>query len=198
MRNVLCFLWIACGALLALSWELRSNGELRSNTVARANYLKKMESLEADNRCRTCFFHKQNCVCKSLQSLPISENIKFKVFMHYKEFGRTSNTGKLLHILYPNQTTISLYQIDDLVLPPTEETIILYPSSDSACISTRIQQCGLKSKKLNIIVLEGTWAETKTLNRQFPADIPRVNINNLISGPSLFTLRKQTKELCVR
>ncbi len=194
MRIVLYFMLIACFCeLLIMGWELRSN------TVARANYLKKVESLEKDNRCYNCFFHKQNCICKSFQASPISENITFNVYMHYKEFGRTSNTGKLLRVLYPNQTTISLFQIDDLAFSSnSEETIILYPSNDSVCISSWMKQYDAKSKKLNIVVLEGTWAESKTLNKQFPRTIPRVNINNVISGPSSFTSRKQTKELCVR
>ena len=102
------------------------------------------------NLCPSCFLTRVYCLCNYNRQLfaPIRDriapeyklNIKFHLYMHYKEWGRASNTGKLLTVGLPNQTSMKIYGITVDEAELAEEllnnpSIILYPKKDSVSIT---------------------------------------------------------------
>eukprot|EP01083_Nonionella_stella_P082368 227342_1 len=60
-------------------------------------------------------------------------------------------------------------------------TIVLYPSSDSVTVDQLIQRrtekgLGSKPAQWHIIVLDGTWRDSKLLNKRIPLCVPRVRL----------------------
>ncbi len=123
----------------------------------------------------------------------VSPNFNLIVYMFEHEFRRTSNTGKLLLSCIPNaRLLISGYEAHEQFLKTLFETeplntLILYPSEESITISELIEkrkQQNLEdsnqqpqNKKWNIIVMDGTWRNARTLMRNVPETIQHIRVN---------------------
>ena len=156
--------------------------------------------LKERNRCQSCWISKSLCICDKAREFatgcpPIKAHIA--LLMHYKEWGRASNTGKLLKIMSPSTTSISIFgiQIDEsnLLKKLNEKpSTVLYPSASSRPASEFQEWYTLHNGNVNICVLDSTWNQSKAMDRLIPENVPRININDMIAGPSLFLSRKQS------
>jgi len=131
-------------------------------------------------------------------AIPSSSHPKasIDVFMHYKEWGRASNTGKLLPIGLPDRSKIYLYgrRPDYELLVgklTTTPSVILYPGDSSTSITDFRSLYNSRNNDFNICVIDSTWSQSQAMDRCLPAQIPRVNINDFIDSPSLFLNRRQ-------
>jgi len=176
---------------------------------AACNIEKKRSSLVTKNKCISCYLSSTMCICSQVKdffsTIPSSCHPKasIDVFMHYKEWGRASNTGKLLPIGLPDHSKIYMYGrkpdyellVDKLTSSPS---VILYPS-DSSIPITDFQSLYNNNNNnnynhnydFNICVIDSTWSQSQAMDRCLPRHIPRVNINNFINSPSLFLNRRQ-------
>lgn len=173
------------------------------------NIEKKRSSLVTKNKCISCYLSTTMCICSQVKeffsTIPSSSHPKasIDVFMHYKEWGRASNTGKLLPIGIPDHSKIYMYGrkpdyellVNKLTSTPS---VILYPSDSSISI-TDFQSLYHNNNSnnynhnndFNICVIDSTWSQSQAMDRCLPLHIPRVNINNFINSPSLFLNRRQ-------
>lgn len=157
-------------------------------------------------KCSSCFMVKHYCICSLLESacgdhVPLKANVLS--FMHYKEYGAASNTGKLLTITQPDRTANFMFANveDEIKLASALEqrpSFLLFPSVASRPLGEYydfIQSC---NGDVNLCVIDSTWSQGKAMERLIPSNIPRVNINDIAiaSGPSVYYSRKQT--ICSR
>ena len=168
--------------------------------IATTNYAVKQASFSQEGKCTQCFLPKLFCVCSRLREVFSSSNAKPKarmsLFMHYKEWGRISNTGKIISTGLPDQTNMYIYGIkedhnklkDSLKNIPS---LILYPSKTSQPISN-YKDWYNDQPEVNLCVLDSTWSQSHSLDRAIPANIPRVHIDDLVKGSSQFLNRKQS------
>lgn len=167
---------------------------------------------EAEGRCLQCFIFKAFCVCEpvrkifqpitSKESTSLLSRINFDVLMHFKEWGRSSNTGKLLQVGLGSErcsTYIFGNTADETALISTlrsQPSLIIYPSSDSLPIShykDMLLNAVEGPKPLHLCVVDSTWSQSSAMNRSLPDDIPRACIDlEYITGPSRFLNRKQS------
>jgi DTW domain-containing protein YfiP len=156
--------------------------------------------LEEDNKCKSCFMTQCLCICSRVKDIYQKSETKpksnLKVFMHYKEWGRASNTGKLLSIGMPEKSSISIFgSITDeeemLASFVNKPVLILYPSPDSKPISEYNSWFSHQSG-VTLCVLDSTWSQSSAMNNRLPEHIPRVRIDDEVLSPSLFLNRKQS------
>eukprot|EP01114_Cavostelium_apophysatum_P015969 TRINITY_DN4464_c0_g1_i2.p2 TRINITY_DN4464_c0_g1~~TRINITY_DN4464_c0_g1_i2.p2 ORF type:complete len:218 (+),score=50.98 TRINITY_DN4464_c0_g1_i2:345-998(+) len=128
-------------------------------------------------------------------------NVRFVIFMHYKEFYRASNTAKIMQIAAPNATELLIYgkkdddvRLVEIAQKDPQHTMILFPSTDALSIPdylarfrksdgrNEVLQSG-ERPTVTVIVLDGTWGNTATImrhcNKTIPTElnIPKVKLN---------------------
>jgi DTW domain-containing protein YfiP len=157
------------------------------------------------NCCRRCFLLQKFCICDRIASLFNQSsqcsrvNLKLDVFMHYKEWGRASNTGKLLSIGMPSTARTIIYGDESqqnafMSSMQLSNLAILYPGPTSISISefARHHPSFLNDSDSVLCVLDATWSQSHAMNRALPTNIPRVRIDEMVVRPSLFLSRKQS------
>lgn len=158
-------------------------------------------SLQINKKCLHCFLNLEYCVCSQIKSLFLKSSFKCKldidIFMHYKEWGRSSNTGKILSIGIPDNSNQLIYGNEKdseklLYRLSTKPSLILYPSISSQSIIHYRSWFEEQKENVNICVIDSTWSLSQSMNKSLPHTIPRVNINDIVSSPSLFLSRKQS------
>jgi DTW domain-containing protein YfiP len=165
------------------------------------------------HRCPKCFLSLIYCICTNVRNIVnnspspslvsedqrvIHRNINFHVFMHFKEWGRASNTGKLLPICLPEKASIEIYGIqedcDKLAKTLQEKpSLILYPTADAKPISEYRNWVKEHNGDVHICVIDSTWIQSHAMEKSLPPEVPRVKIDEMIFGPSKFLNRKQSK-----
>ena len=172
---------------------------------------------EGREKCPQCWLYKSICMCERIaklrQQVTSDMNNEVVVFMHHKEYGRASNTGKLASLLAPSTCTTEIYgtrrgsdALLELCEAEDKQLVILYPSSDSLQLSGFRHESkdvdstvcnmignhdGKVTKKLVLVVLDGTWQQAGKMNKKFPSHIPRVHIDDQVNMKSLYLCRKQ-------
>ncbi len=166
-------------------------------------YESRKAGLVSDGRCNDCFLPLQMCLCKEVGQLfraaPFKPKAKLHVYMHYKEWGRASNTGKLMAKGMPDDCKIHVFGvkehcsalIDELRSKPS---LILYPSSSATSIANYTDLYASSDGNLNLCVIDSTWSQAATMEKSLPADIPRVKVDDFVLKASEFLNRKQTQE----
>jgi DTW domain-containing protein YfiP len=168
--------------------------------VALANLAKNRIELEATGKCINCFLPLQICICSRIRGV-FEDNLsrpkaRFEVFMHNKEWGRGSNTGKLLTVGLPQQSNMYIFGDKDSQTKLSQHlsdqpSLILYPSKSSEPISNYVDWYNQHST-VNLCVLDSTWSQSLAMDRALPSHIPRVRVDDFVSGSSQFLNRKQS------
>jgi DTW domain-containing protein YfiP len=167
----------------------------------------RIDQMENRSKCKTCFLNNAICICSAVKKIfedsasKGDSNYDIKVFMHSKEWGRASNTGKLLPLGMKN-ASLSLYGIESdrialLEQLSTNPSLILYPNKDAKPLSEYkdwFAQTSAEGKRVTICVIDSTWGQSVAMDKSLPAHIPRVKIDEMVLKPSLFLNRKQSKE----
>jgi DTW domain-containing protein YfiP len=169
--------------------------------------------LRVKSRCNKCFLHISMCICQVVEDVFASTNWKpaanIKIYMHYKEWGRSSNSGKLLSIGLPDRASTYIYGVREdqerLCQELSESpSVILYPSSQAVSIAeykdlyhtfnsdTDIVDQAESKKLLNVCVLDSTWSQCRTMHHSLPPHIPRVKVDDFVVRASQFLSRKQS------
>ncbi len=170
--------------------------------------LKKDETLALEpkyrNLCTTCLQPEFGCYCSLIQ--PIDCAINFVILIHPIEAKRRIATGRMSHLCLSGSHLIKGHNYTDhkelnaLIDDPKYQTVILYPGQQSVNVSEmsyeQREEKFLTTKKLRILVIDGTWATAKKMLYQSEnlKKVPRICFSPL--RPSNFRVRKQPKSHC--
>jgi DTW domain-containing protein YfiP len=170
--------------------------------------LKKDEDLASEpkyrNLCTTCLQPEFGCYCSLIQ--PIDCAINFVILIHPIEAKRRIATGRMSHLclsgshLIKGQNYSDNKELNALIDDPEYQTVILYPGQQSVNVSElsyqQREEKFLTSKKLRILVIDGTWATAKKMLYQSEnlKKVPRICFSP--AKPSNFRVRKQPKSYC--
>lgn len=177
------------------------NKQYRFFEAAEFSLNKKNDGFTYKSICKKCFLSSTLCICNQVKSifsdLPQNKLPKASVdiYMHYKEWGRASNTGKLLPIGLPDNSATYIYgrknDQDELIKKLTSNpSIILYPGENSQSICN-YQELYDTSDNIHICVIDSTWSQSYAMINSLPKSIPRVHINAFVTSPSQFLNRRQ-------
>ena len=185
-------------SLLALSTSPHLHPQRRSE-LEKCNHTLgvKRSSMESEGRCCTCFMTLPFCICEKIKAIDSSgmDLPEILIYTHYKEYGKTSNSGKLIPQLLPQNSRIVFFhgeRSDVCITSSDTTTLVLCPSPDSIPLQDFL--AGIPAdQKLRLILLDSTWSQSKSLNRNLDKAYSRVNLNAqaVAAGPSLFLNRKQ-------
>jgi DTW domain-containing protein YfiP len=155
--------------------------------------------LEQKNRCMKCFCKTDVCMCQRIQQIlsPVQLPCQLTVFTHYKEWGKSSNTGKILKFglsRYSKEFIFGVHDDEVAFLRELESmpSIVLYPSPKSIPITDMKDWYAKHNGKINLCVIDSTWGQSGPMTKFIPSTIPRVHVNELIVGPSLYLNRRQS------
>ncbi|RYH23187.1 DTW domain-containing protein [archaeon] len=185
-----------------LSGEIEDYGD-----HGRGNFKGYIENKRSDminsEKCIDCFLVNSCCICDAVRNIYQSAihdifGTHIELFMHYKEWGRSSNTGKLMQVGLPFNCTTSIYGLPEDQQGLSESlskqpSLILYPRSDARPISEYCELFHEMQGRVNLVVIDSTWPQSHAMDKSLPAHIPRVTIGEMILGPSEFLNRKQSK-----
>lgn len=166
-------------------------------------YESRRSGLVTDGRCCDCFLPFQMCICKQVgdffQTTPFTPKANLHIYMHYKEWGRASNTGKLMAKGMPDNCKVHIFGVKEQHDALIEElrskpSLILFPSSSATSIADYSDLYAKSGGNLNICVIDSTWSQAGTMEKSLPADIPRVKVDDFVLKASEFLNRKQSQE----
>lgn len=138
-------------------------------------------------RCTDCLMHPISCLCGDVVRLPTETEVL--LLTHALEFGKPTNTGRLLQMSLPNCSTLPCggprqgpVSIPDA---PDHRTVLLYPGPDAQVVDAAFAH--EDPRPLRLLVLDGTWSQARRLAKRRLADLPRVQIPD--GPPTRFRLR---------
>lgn len=157
------------------------------------------------SNCMNCGLPSSVCICNRIKDMQeVSIDMELHILMHEKELGRNTNTGRLPGFIFESNTSYYVWKRNE---PPSKLIsainevdnllVLLYPSDDeSEAITTDDVSEIIKNgaKKLNIVVVDGTWQESvKIVNRSpYLKDMKRLVIKH--DQQSRFRLRRNQKD----
>ncbi len=158
--------------------ERRRHGNAaRFYQFAEQSYEHAVEEMIEHKKCDQCFLTRRLCVCSKVQEIfagfpSIKSHVS--IFMHFKEWGRASNTGKVL--LVGNRSHSSLYiygRKDDereLIRRMCETpSLIVYPKKG---ISRPIHEYNdwFKAHDGNVLIcaIDSTWSQSEAMEKVLP------------------------------
>jgi DTW domain-containing protein YfiP len=160
-----------------------------------------LDNLKFDNiLCRKCWLINNDCICN--QAIPITQSQfphRLIIYMHFKEYARSSNTGALPQVcMGPSNVKILVKGIpkDDFLFEQIcfePNTFIFFPSTHSTTFPEFIEiiskthnfgkslsiPTDLRIPKFNIIIVDGTWTQAKKIERTLDTRIPRVQLMSI-------------------
>jgi DTW domain-containing protein YfiP len=164
------------------------------NSVFAKQHITKMDDYKSDRWCQTCWLLTHLCVCQSLT--PISNfPHQVAIYMHFREYKRTTNTGIIAHNLLPQNSNIFYYGIHEEELKFTNyieeglyDVCALFPSKDAMDIEEwKSSRSG--DRPIKVVLLDGTWKQGKRMARHIPEWVTKVKLAP--EKPSMFKGRKQ-------
>ena len=137
----------------------------------------------ATTRCMACWVTRAHCMCARLRRLRVStELVDVLVAVHYKEYGKATNTAKLLpHLLTAagcgaaGQTasaaggsSLCVYPVEPLQeqLRAAGPTLLLWPGEDSVPAAELRPWVAAQGQRVTLLVIDGScqpWNPTLTL-----------------------------------
>lgn len=153
----------------------------------------------AATRCLTCWFPKAHCICARLAKLRVSTTrVDVLLAVHYKEFGKATNTAKLLPQLLSSadgigdSCSLCVYPNDPFhERLQSAPALLLWPGEDSLPAADLRDWVAAQQQRVTLLVIDGTWGHARAMARHVPKDVVRVHVNNEVAGPSLFLNRRQ-------
>lgn len=181
--------------------KLQENPKHMRIQIISDSFMQKTRSeLLQKQKCCRCYLKHSLCICSrienALQTLDQSIHYHFDLLSHFKEFGDSSNSGKLISIGLPFHSTNTIYGskvAESLLIEKlmTSPSLILYPGVNSRPIEEYKDWFINHDKKVRFCVIDSTWNLSRAMTNIFPSSIPQANITNFITAPSLFLNRKQ-------
>ena len=172
------------------AFELGLSLDDAGNAQRAAAVLARMRAHFATYRCSHCWLKSSYCICAHLPP-KVATSVDVRVIAHGKEFGNCNNTAKLLPLMlegasmlfHPAETAGLFEGLDSAHL-------LLWPGPSSVPAASVREWLAAQPGRVTLNVLDGTWNQAKGLARRVPPSVVRVNVDDLVSEPSLFrTLR---------
>ena len=153
----------------------------------------------APTRCMTCWMTRAHCLCSRLARLRVrTARVDVLVSVHYKEFGKATNTAKLLPQLLStadgsgDSCSLCVYPNDPFhERLPSGPTLLLWPGEGSMPAADLRDWVAAQQQRVTLLVIDGTWGHARAMARHVPKDVVRVHVNDEVAGPSLFLNRRQ-------
>jgi DTW domain-containing protein YfiP len=173
-------------------------GERCNSDFAQAHLTAKEEEKKPELWCEGCWLLRKYCVCPTIQEikpgLTLGPN-RLLVYMHYKEYKRSSNSAILLQKLLCDETKLVIFGTEEgktefgrEIADDSLRTCVLFPCATSVPITEWMaQRPGLP---IRLIALDGTWTQCKKMSKSLPKSLSLVHLNP--DAPSRFRSRKQT------
>jgi DTW domain-containing protein YfiP len=145
-------------------------------------------------RCKRCRVHPTWCFCDAIIEQEL-HNTHLTIIRHAREKMLPSGTARLAELSLTPCEIIEYGSLDsnideNLKLDPDMKQLYLFPCEDSKELSQVIN----KTDKIQLIVPDGSWRQTKKFKRRINAlkDIQAVHINK--TNPLHYKLRKQESD----
>jgi len=168
------------------------------------------ERLRQQGKCERCALTVQHCICACLAGLRETikghrrtERLRWAVWMHVRERGRASNTGKLLEHLLPgcevflHGIAADLERFRQRVADVGGRAFVLFPSSDAvsmaAAMAPTLAGDGSSVGPCVMVLIDGTWRQARHMVRQ-PEFQGLTRIALADCGRSEFHWRRQSQE----
>ncbi|KMT64758.1 tRNA-uridine aminocarboxypropyltransferase [Catenovulum maritimum] len=148
-------------------------------------------------RCPQCFIAEYNCVCKWRPAT--QSKLDVILIMHSDEILKPTNTGRLISDLLPDncftfewsRTQISP-RLLDLLNDETRLCLLVYPTDTNkvAELTPEMSKQVELGKTLTLVVLDGTWRQSKKMYNQsdWLQVLPSIDLN--IENASKYLMRK--------
>ncbi len=151
--------------------------------------------------CVECLRPERACLCHTIT--PFSTQVHFRILMHPLEAKRDQvGTGRMTNRALQNCRIIKGVsfehneEVNAIIKDPTNQVLLLYPSSDSLNISEN--QLGTeKSKRLFIFIIDSTWACSNKMLRLSPNLLALPKISFTPNYLSRFDIKTQPKKYCL-
>jgi DTW domain-containing protein YfiP len=169
----------------------------------------KVRALEAKGTCLACWV--SPCICDRFTPYLISSsfsssstsddetNPRVVLFMHYKEWGRSSNSGKVVAALMPTpQSAICLYGLPQhesylQALCAAPQTFVLFPAQNAtpAAEATR----GLAFEAATVVLVDCTWSQAHAMREVLPSGARCITLGRESAKEEVLfaALRKRTR-----
>ncbi|HUS68388.1 MAG TPA: tRNA-uridine aminocarboxypropyltransferase [Kofleriaceae bacterium] len=153
--------------------------------------------------CARCRRPEVVCYCAHLPHLPTRTRVL--VLQHPREEWVGIGTARMAHLALPSSTLrVGVdFALDPVVveaLAGTTPSYLLFPGRDAVdvrSIASEAASEGAAGAPVNLVLLDGTWAQARTLLRLNPAigALPRIAFTP--ARPSDYRIRRQPAEFCV-
>ena len=129
-------------------------------------------------RCECCLQAQTYCI--SPWQLRLNTAVNFILLMHPKEPYKSSNTGRLIAELFPQNTQALIWSRTDMPMDFIEQTqrepnlALLYPAGES----DKTVNIAALDRPLSVILLDGTWKQAARMARLSPylQQLPKINL----------------------
>jgi DTW domain-containing protein len=146
------------------------------------------------HRCEECRLWRPLCICSLIPKFDL--NTKVVILIHNRETKRTSNTGRLAHLILTNSEMRVRGKLDtplktaDLV-SPGRRSLLLYPTDDAVELNEDF--IGSSAEPITLIVPDGSWRQaSKVPHRETGlAVVPRVKLS--LGRSTEYKLRMESK-----
>ena len=111
--------------------------------------------------CSRCGKSQKACICQWI--VPLASEVELIILQHTSEEHRPLGTARILNLSLDNCICLigEDFSCDDalnhLLADESYQHFVLYPSEESRCISEITQASHSVSKKIRLILLDGTW-----------------------------------------
>jgi len=172
-------------------------------------YQKQREQLRQNayqyrERCLQCMQTGRNCYCHQVKKIELS--FRFIILIHPIEARRRVATGRMTHLCLPHSLLLRGHDysrhkvVNEILADPQAHSVLLSPGVNSANLSVMSEagRAGIlpPGKKLNIFVLDGTWATAKKMLKESSNLRVLPQICFTPPAPSHFRVRKQPRADC--
>jgi DTW domain-containing protein YfiP len=156
-------------------------------------------------RCWRCFLSSKTCYCPVQK--PFDYPAHFGVLQHPREFRNAVGSGRMTHLGLRNSSLWRGASFDDnerlwkLIAAPDCFTTLLYPGDRAWNLSRPedavAMQEALNGRRLQVLVIDGTWASARKMLRISPrlAALPWISFDS--SRRSEYRIRPQPDPLCL-
>lgn len=136
--------------------------------------------------CEKCLFIRRRCICDVVEKVTPQHDLW--LFQHAKEIGRGNNSGSLLcHVVGAKRVIRGVQseqnELFDHLERHSKSSMVLYPGKHALTIDEFMKmgrdddsKMDDKSKRLSIVLLDGTPGQARNMERVMPPDIARVRL----------------------
>jgi DTW domain-containing protein YfiP len=165
------------------------------NTFHAKRYMDITDSYKSERWCDDCWLLKNLCICRNISTIEILSRINFHLYIHYKEYKKTSNTGILIKKLFSNSGVYiaGVEEQRQALIKRVESSpnvCVLYPGEKSLALEDWLATNSPGPK--DFILLDSTWNQGRKLLNSLPDTYPRVKLVSV--STSLIKCKKQANK----